>query len=280
MGRGANPFSVIIANILEFLASLQSSGKSYSSINIHRSMLSTTLKPAEGIPIGEHPEVVRLLKGCYNRNPPRPKYSATWDSNQVIAFVSTLGENDSLSLYLLATKMVTLIALATLMRVSEIAAIGLKSVVFSQNGVRFALETPRKAQRNGPMQSFSITSCPESTICPVAAIAEYIKRTSKFRADQNSDKLVIAAIAPHKPVSSNTVSRWIKCFLKSAGINTEMFGAHSTRSAAASKAAKSGISLGAILRAGSWAQESTFGRFYNRSAEPTVESAVFGQTHN
>lgn len=107
-------------------------------------MLSNTLKPADGIPIGKHPEVVRRLKVCYNRNPhvqntARPKYSTTWGLNQVLAlFVSTLEGNDSLSSYMLTSKMVTLIVLLTLMRVLKIAAIGYKSLVFSQNGVKFA----------------------------------------------------------------------------------------------------------------------------------------------
>lgn len=104
------------------------------------------------------------------------------------------------------------------------------------------------------MQSFSLKVCPDPKICPIGALEKYMERTSKFRADHNSNCLVKAVIAPHKPVSPNTVSRWIKSFLKSAEINTEVFGAHSTRSAFASKASTSGVSLGVVLRAESWAQ--------------------------
>jgi hypothetical protein len=280
LGRRSNPLSNDLGEALEFLSHLHSSGMSYSSINIHRSMLSSTLDPVDGLRIGEHPVVVKLLKGCFNQNPPRPKYSVTWDPSQVIDFISSLGENDSLSLSVLSGKAATLIALATLMRVSEIAAIEFKSVIFSQSGVKFSLGSPRKAQRRGPLQTFSLSGCPDPIVCPVKTLKEYIERTNEFRTETNCNRLLVAVIPPHKPVSSNTVSRWIRSVLNSAGVDTDVFGAHSTRGAAASKAAVNGLSIEAILRAGSWAHESTFRRFYNRSAEPTIESAVFGQTHN
>jgi integrase len=243
-------------------------------------MLSGTLKPMDGWRIGEHPVVIKLLKGCYNLNPPRPKYNKTWDPAQVLSFLSSLGDNNELSLSVLARKMVTLIALATLMRVSEISAIVYKSVVFNNGGVRFSLESPRKTQKSGPLQTFSLAACADSKIFTAGAVKSYLEMTESLRTDVNMDRLVIAVIPPHKPVSPNTTSRWIKSVLKSAGVNTDEYGAHSTRSAAASKASASGLSIDAILKAGSWAQESTFRKFYNRPSEPTVESAVFGQTHN
>lgn len=93
-------------------------------------MLSKTLGMIEGRPVGEHPLVTRLLKVCYNINPPRPKYSIMWDPDQVLNYFVSLGEKRILSLAQLASKMVTLVALATLMSVSEIALIVYESVVF------------------------------------------------------------------------------------------------------------------------------------------------------
>jgi hypothetical protein len=59
-------------------------------------------------------------------------------------------------------------------------------------------------------------------------------------------------------------------FVRKAGIATASFGAQFTRSATASKAVDSGNPVGSILRAGNWASEATFNRFYNRSATRTV----------
>ncbi|KAI9562463.1 hypothetical protein GHT06_009896 [Daphnia sinensis] len=52
--------------------------------------------------------------------------------------------------------------------------------------------------------------------------------------------------------------------LKEASIDTTTFSAHSTRGAAASKAAASGIPIQAVLNQGHWFRESTFAKFYKR----------------
>ena len=86
--------------------------------------------------------------------------------------------------------------------------------------------------------------------------------------------LFIGTIAPYAPVTGNTVGRWIKNFLKTAGIDTAVFSAHSTRSAAASLAVARGLSIDAILQAGHWASQTTFGRFYNRGVDATFAASV------
>ncbi|KZS10284.1 Uncharacterized protein APZ42_025294 [Daphnia magna] len=55
-----------------------SSGSSYSAINMHRSMLSSTLDHVGGSEIGRNPLVKQLIKGAYDRNPPKPRYQCTW----------------------------------------------------------------------------------------------------------------------------------------------------------------------------------------------------------
>ena len=40
------------------------SGKVYNAVNIAHSMLSVTLRPIDGITIGSHPLVVKIMKGC------------------------------------------------------------------------------------------------------------------------------------------------------------------------------------------------------------------------
>lgn len=188
----------------------------------------------------------------------------------MLEFMESLGENHHLTLGVLASEMATMIALATLMRVSEIASIGYRSVVFSERCLVFTLDKLRKTQRGGPLQSFSILNNPNLILCPVRALKEYLARTSQFRRETDEGKLIIALIAPHRPVSASTVGRWIKSFLQKAGVNTQCFGAHSTRGTTASKTVNVGIPVEAILRAGSWSNESTFNRFYNRSTTQTM----------
>ncbi len=75
---GARGFSskvvdlLVAGNRLQFLIDLLASGKSYNATNIHRSMLSRTLGSIEGVQIGAHSLVVRLMRSCYHKNPPAP----------------------------------------------------------------------------------------------------------------------------------------------------------------------------------------------------------------
>ena len=78
-------------------------------------------------------------------------------------------------------------------------------------------------------------------------------------------QFLVSHIKPHKPVSPSTVSRWLGQVLAMAGINTEVFKAHSTRSASSSKAEVTGVSLTDVIKQGHWSQASTFQRFYRKS---------------
>ena len=259
-----NPMSNDLRVILSFLTSLHVKGKSYSTINIHRSMLSMTLKAIDNVAIGQHPMVLNFMKGCYNLNPPRPRYSAMWDVQVVLNFMREAGNNSILNLSIITKKLATLLAISTLLRVSELASLNKISLEFSPTGARIALSRPRKAQSSGPLRWVSIDKYEDGRICPVDCLRTYIYLTDFNRNEGNQRSLFISLIEPFGPVSGNTIGRWIKTYLSFAGINTDIFSAHSTRGAAASGAVRSGVPIDSILRTGDWSNESTFAKYYNR----------------
>ena len=55
---------------------------------------------------------------------------------------------------------------------------------------------------------------------------------------QNETSLLISFVKPHKPVTRDTIARWICTVLKNYGIDTTVYKAHSTRAAATSVAAQ------------------------------------------
>ena len=116
-------------------------------------MLSSNLNTVDGFAMGCHPLVKRLLKGSYNFRPPTLKYSSTWDPDTVLRFME--GRDDS---KFLAHKLATLLTLATLCRVRELAAIDRTSIDFSPCGVKFQLSKPRKSLFVGAPVSFSLLS--------------------------------------------------------------------------------------------------------------------------
>ena len=61
--------------------------------------------------------------------------------------------------------------------------------------------------------------------------------------------------------------------LEQAGIDTSVFGAHSTRGASSSAAARGGVMTEDILKAANWSLESVFQKFYHK----TVNKAAYGR---
>lgn len=183
--RNSNPLSGSVNLILQYLADIHSEGKSYSTINLHRFMLSGTFDSVEGVPIGQYRLVTRLMKGCFHSRPPNPRYSSMWDPAIVLDFMSRSGANTDLNFATLSKKLVTSIALATLFRVSEIASIARDSVVFSNNGVSFCLSRLRKTQKSGGFQSFSLRRIDNTLICPVDCFGQYVFRSNFLRNANN-----------------------------------------------------------------------------------------------
>lgn len=272
--RNHNPLSSGVKEVLNFLSDYFHSGKSYSTVNVARSMLSSTLSlSSENLEVGRNPLVVNLMKGVYNEKPPEPRYTNTWDPSVVLTHLDvSASAQGSLSILQLARKTTTLLALTSLSRCADLAAIQLHSISFSEGGVKFVLSCPRKAQHSGPLHVLSVGAWHQKpAICPVACMRNYMDRTAPLRNDSNSESLFIGSNKPHKPVSSSTIGRWIKEQLKEASIDTSVFSAHSARGAAASKAMNRGVPIQSILNLGHWSRESTFARFYKRTVPENTD---------
>ena len=99
----------------------------------------------------------------------------------------------------------------------------------------------------------------DADLCVVLYLKEYISKTEPLC---SSDNLFICVQKPHNPASKDTIARWMKTLLVSAGI-TE-FAPHSFRGAASSAMFRCGVPLGTILKTAGWSRAQTFQRFYNR----------------
>ena len=61
--RQKGPYSASLVDCADFLNHLFKSGLQYRTIAGYRSMLSSVLLPIDNIPVGQHPYIIRLLKG-------------------------------------------------------------------------------------------------------------------------------------------------------------------------------------------------------------------------
>jgi hypothetical protein len=102
----------------------------------------------------------------------------------------------------------------------------------------------------------------------VPTVDKGLMKSFGFRSPILGKTLFLRLKAPNKSVGASTVARWIMEVLTNSGIDVNLFSAHSTRGAAASKEFASEIPVERILKAGNWATESVFSRHFQR---PVVE---------
>ena len=249
-----------------FLSECYEKRKSYSTINTFLSALSSSLYPINGIAIGSHPLITRLLKGIYNLRIPTPRYSTTWDVTTVTIYLKTLFSLAQLSLKNLTLKTVMLRSLSSAQRERTLFALKLNNQRVSDTCLTFIITERLKTSKPGKSIEVRFECLPDDPkICPKCNLAEYILRTEALRgsnSDERVSKLFISYVKPHKHVSTDTLARWIKSILKVSGIDTSVFKAHSVRSASTSHAYARGIPIAEILRTADWSNEKTFRKYY------------------
>ena len=122
---------------------------------------------------------------------------------------------------------------------------------------------------------------PDRRLCFCTYLKVYIERTKASCPTKSGFKnpLFLSYIKPHGPVTSTTLSRWVKSTLAQAGIETTKFKAHSSRSASSSAAHEAGVALPDIMEAADWSTVSIFTKFYHKPVcKISFANAVLGQT--
>lgn len=79
-----DPFNPNVEQIINFLSETYHRGVRYECINTARAALSSLGIVVDGRRAGDHPLVIRLLKGVFNLCPTKPRYIRTWDVKPVI----------------------------------------------------------------------------------------------------------------------------------------------------------------------------------------------------
>jgi hypothetical protein len=106
---------------MDYLTHLYDRRLSWSTIGIHRSAISMTMAPIDGVKVGNHPLVKRLMSGVFNERAPRQAAPALWDPLKVLSIFQHCPVN--LFLSSLMRKGAFLMALATAKRASELIAL-------------------------------------------------------------------------------------------------------------------------------------------------------------
>lgn len=255
---------ISLNNGIEFLADLYQRGLGYSAINTARSALSTIISTPNGT-FGNHPLVVRFMKGVFEMKPSLPRYTKTWDVGTVLTYLAKLPPNLSLTLQQLTMKLTMLLSLITGQRCQTLSKLDTKFMqsqperyIFT---IRETLKTSRPGRHVDPIELVAYNS--DERLCVVKLITLYLEKTKEIRKPEVT-KLLISYVKPHKAVGSATIGKWVKATMKDAGIDTTVFSAHSGRSASTSYAKSAGIPLVDILKAGGWTNAQTFAKYYDK----------------
>ena len=79
-----NSINPNVSDIINFLSDTFHRNVRYESVNTARSALSSLGIVVDGCRAGNHPLVLRFMKGVFNLRPPLPRYAATWDVQPVL----------------------------------------------------------------------------------------------------------------------------------------------------------------------------------------------------
>ena len=249
---------------------LYEKGLSYSTINTATSMLSSILQlnVNSSIPFGQLPIVPRFMKGLFKLRPALPRYKSIWDLNIVVNYFRGRPVAPELSLKELTLKLTFLLNLLSGQRCQTIKYLNTDNMELTTDKCIFHITDKVKQTRIGthiPPLSFVVYP-KDKKLCFISHLQEYLKRTTPFRKD--SKQLLLSYVKPHGPVRKDTISRWCKSVLSSAGIDTSKFKGHSTRAASSTHLADNDINIKDIMLSAGWSNERTFQQFYHKPSDP------------
>ena len=266
-------------NVVNFLSHHQTLGKCYTTINSYRSALSSVLPYIDGVPVGKNNLVIRLMRGIFNENPPRPRYTNTWQVSLVLDYLCSLDDNQKLELLPLSEKLASLVALVTAQRVQTLKYLDISCMTISDNSAVFQILDLLKNTtiRDVSKQTVELPAFPSNQkLCVLSTLKEYLSRTKPFRELNGETRLFLSSKKPHNRVTSSTIARWLKNTLSKSGIDISIFSAHSYRSASSSSAFNKGVPIQEIMSKANWSNAKTFRDFYYKPSE--VQESTFASS--
>ena len=119
-------FQPEVHNGVEFLVSLYKASLGYSALNTVRSSLSSLLILENDAKFGDHPLVVRCIKGILELKPSLPKYNEIWHVRVVLDYLKTFGASSALPLKELVLNLTMLLCLTTGLTIYRTWMIGIE----------------------------------------------------------------------------------------------------------------------------------------------------------
>ena len=171
-----------VASVLDFLTDQFHLRREHRTLGCYRSALSMTMDPVDGVVVGQHPLVSRLLSCAYQARPPQPRYSDTWDVQSVLDHLKSAPLAEE-SLKALTLRLAMLLALTGARRSSELQKLDVRFMTITDAKATFGIPGLVKNQRVGDKtREFTFPAFPDCpALCVVRTLRHYCERTSDFR---------------------------------------------------------------------------------------------------
>ena len=254
-----------ISLVCDYLNVKFEEGYNSSTLNIMRS--SINFFTLSSLDLENNVCIKRLFKYFFNARPIKARYQTYWPVSKLLDLLTTWYPIDSISLKFLTLKVIALIALTSSDRGQTLHLASTKDMIVSDDKIEFIVRDKIKTTKK--VLKPTVITCVSSHIeqLNVAAhVKAYLERTATFR-EPNSP--LFLSWATHKPVTRQSLARWLTLVLKMAHIDTSIFKAHSYRGAGLSKALSKGASIKQIIESGNWSNATNFHRFYNAPSYDT-----------
>ena len=154
------------------------------------------------------------MTGIFNKNPPNPRYTQTWNVNNILSYIISMKNDQDLSLKEITLKLCMLMALASASRSSEIHKLDIGNMSFCSEKIVFTLSKLTKSRQVG-QNAISIEFDKfegNEKLDIVACTTAYLEKTKDLRGDET--QFFVSYIKPHKAVKSCTIANWLKVLWK------------------------------------------------------------------
>ena len=182
-------------------------------MNVYRSAISAFHINVDGAPVGSHPLIKKLMSGVFNQNPPKPRYTDTWDADKVLKYISNMGDNEGLNLKDLTLKTSMLLALTTACRGSELQKLNPQYITWQGDEMTLTIDKITKTSRpNKPHINMTLRQYPlDLNLDVLITVQTYLVVTGAMRTSLSpKSHLLLSFTKPRKPVIPCTIGRWLK----------------------------------------------------------------------
>lgn len=295
--RHKDPLRPPVSIVLGFLQAGLEKGLSVCTLRRHVAAISAVLGSRKEGSLSQHPHIKRFLRGVSLVSPPQIHRFPSWRLNLVLRALCNppFESMATCQMKVLTLKTLFLIALVSARRVSELRALSVhrELCIFREDSVVLRPDPafiPKVNSIFHRSQDIVLPSfCPDPKtpkekvfhcLDVRRALSFYLDRTKEVR---KTESLFVSFrnSSMGKPVSTSTLSRWIReCIAlayKSSGVEVPLgICAHSLRSASTSVAYRYFPSLETVCRAATWSSVHTFTKHYRVDKRASAEAA-FGR---